>query len=106
MKKVFLTAVFVISFFLISCREDIVEFAEIQKDSGSLFLSSYPQGAVIFLKDTQTNFKTPEEFDELEPGEYIITLKLDGYSDTTIVVNVESGKRNFLSIFLNKKIKF
>lgn len=104
MHKLLLAGLIIISSFLFSCREDLVEFADIQKDSGSIYLNSFPQGAEIFLKNTKTSFKTPEEFQELDPGEYVFTLKLNGYNDTTIVAKVESGKNNFLSVYLRRKI--
>ena len=93
-------AFFAIVFF--SCREDLVKFEDLEKDNGSLYLNTFPEGAEIFLKDTKTNLKTPEQFEELEPGEYVFTLKLDGYSDTTIVMNVESGKKKTFKIYLKK----
>ena len=104
MRSKYLTVILVLSFLLISCRDDIVEFSEIKKDSGSIYLNSVPQGAEIFVRDMRTNLNTPKNFPELDPGEYYFTLKLVGYKDTTVVATVESGKNNLLSIFLKREI--
>lgn len=90
------------SMIFLSCREGLVEYSELDKENGAIFLDSYPRGAEIFLKDTKTELTTPEEFEELQPGEYIFTLRLNGYEDTTIVAKVESGKNRFFSINLKR----
>jgi len=103
-KKIFLFVILVITSAFFSCREDIVEFNNIERDNGSIYLNSFPEGAEIFLMDSRTNFTTPEEFKDLAPGDYVFTLKLSGYKDTTVVLNVESGKIKSFSILLKRKL--
>ena len=103
MRKLSFAGIIIIVSFLFSCREGIVEYPEIEKDNGAIYLDSSPRGALIFVKDTRTELKTPEEFQDLQPGEYVFTLKLDGYNDTTIIATVESGKDRFFSINLKLK---
>lgn len=103
MKKIFLFGLLIVTSAFFSCREDIVEFNNIERDNGSIYLNSFPEGAEIFLMDSKTNLKTPEEFQELAPGDYVFTLKLSGFNDTTVVINVESGRTNSLNIRLKRK---
>lgn len=103
MKKIFPVLLLIAASAFFSCREDIVEFNNIERDNGSIYLNSFPEGAEIFLMDSETNLRTPEEFQELAPGDYIFTLKLSGYSDTTVVINVTSGRINSLNVRLKRK---
>ena len=52
--------------------------------TGSLFVSSEPSGASIFLDNNNTGKTTPNTFYDLSEGSYSITLKLNYYRDTTI----------------------
>lgn len=55
---------------------------------GGMFLQSTPSGAQIWLDGVNTNKVTPDSVNNLDPKSYNITFKLEGYKDTTIVVEV------------------
>lgn len=66
--------------------------------TGNLFIESNPGGAEIFLEDSSTGKITPDSLNNLIEGDYEITLKLDGYSDTTFTTEVLRQETN--SIFI------
>lgn len=81
---------------IISCNEETV--VQNPTQTGSIFIDSNPQRAMIFLLGTNTNKLTPDSILNLESGDYELTLKLDGYADTTVVVNVKNGLRTTVFI--------
>jgi hypothetical protein len=90
-------------FVIVSCREDIVEFENENKFVGSISVDSQPEGALIFLHNENTDKKTPYVFVNLDPGSYPVTLKLDGYADTTIVKIVQANGSSSIEVSLSKK---
>ncbi|PID56712.1 MAG: hypothetical protein CR986_10040 [Ignavibacteriae bacterium] len=60
---------------------------------GSISLDSEPQGAKIFLDSVDVKLKTPNIISKLPEGNYIITLKLDSYFDTSFTVPVIEDQR-------------
>jgi PEGA domain len=52
--------------------------------TGSLFVSSEPSGANIFLNNNNSGKTTPSTFYDLSEGSYPVTLKLNYYRDTTV----------------------
>jgi hypothetical protein len=59
--------------------------------SGSIFITSSPSGAQIYLDEQNTGLVTPDTLKPLEPGNYDIKLTLDQYRDTTITTSVTAG---------------
>ena len=90
-------------FFLSSCREDIVQFENENRFVGSISVDSEPSGAQIFIHSEDTDQKTPFVFVNLAPGNYPITLRLDGYIDTTIVKRVQANGNSVVEVSLSKK---
>ncbi|MBT8380211.1 MAG: PEGA domain-containing protein [Ignavibacteria bacterium] len=67
---------------------------------GNLFVDSSPQGAQIFLDNVSTGDITPAIVDSLFPSQYAVTLKLAGFSDTTVTVQIQTGSQGlFISYF-------
>ena len=83
---------------LLGCREDI--FTSPEEGPGSFTVSSSPQGAEIFVNNKITNSITPKDFDNVSPGNYSITLIREGFTDTTFIIKVESGKRKIINVSL------
>ena len=102
MLKKTLVLIFFASLLLHGCREDIVEFEDLERDGGSLFINSNPPGASIFFENVNTRLLTPNEFEDIAPREYLVTLKLPGYEDATVVVSIESGMDKFLNIIMRR----
>jgi streptogramin lyase len=83
-----------------SCSEETTIINPPQ-NYGSIVINSNPQGTRIFLLGTNTNKVTPDSIQNLTPGDYEITLKKDGYVDTTLMVNVKSNLRTTLFVNLS-----
>ncbi len=49
--------------------------------TGLVYLSTVPPGASIYLNNELTQLKTPASLQNLNPGDYIIRLTMDGYYD-------------------------
>jgi hypothetical protein len=59
---------------------------------GRLYLDSKPQGAAIYLNDSNTTFQTPKLIEGLFPGTYNLTYKLAGYWDLHTTAKVSSDR--------------
>jgi len=105
-----LTLFAVSSLLIVSCSEkdNLVTPPEVMK--GSIFIASSPSGAEIWLQGVNTSQVTPDTLIDLTPGSYLVTLKLQNYKDTTLVVSVGGGQitsiivtlmTNFGSIFVS-----
>ena len=99
MRKIFFLLLLVIGVFVVSCREAVVEFP-VEKETGSVYIFSFPQGADIYMNQSWTGKSTPDSLVSLQPGTYSVKLKLLGFMDTTISVNVFQGRKNYYSINL------
>ncbi|MEW6195089.1 MAG: PEGA domain-containing protein [Bacteroidota bacterium] len=85
----------------VGCREDIVEFSDIDK-TGTLYVNSDPDGAEIFLNDIRVYKITPDSLMNLQPGNYNIRLRLAGYPDESTNIAVISGQKRFVNINFGK----
>ncbi|MBI1939399.1 MAG: PEGA domain-containing protein [Ignavibacteriales bacterium] len=96
MKKLIL----VVSFFcFLSCREDIVEY-ESKAGTGDVYVTSNPDGADIYLNGDRLGKTTPDSLIDLQAGIYSVRLKLLGYGEETIYVNLQSGQKRFINVTL------
>jgi len=68
--------------------------------AGSLFISSTPAGAKIFLDNFDTKLVTPDTVKPLSAGLYTIKLSLENYRDTTIISNVQSSSLTSENVIL------
>jgi hypothetical protein len=87
---------------IISCREDKILFPEEPADA-SIYINSNPIGASIFHRNEFTNKITPGWFLELSPGSHLFTLKYEGFSDTSVYVEVVSTQTKYLTIQMRKE---
>jgi len=64
---------------------------ELIPPTGSLYISSWPNGALIWLNDESTGYTAPHNFSNILADTYSIKLALDGYydwiKDTVVVAN-------------------
>lgn len=60
-------------------------------NTGSIFMTSSPSGAEIWVNNVDKGKVTPDSITGLNEGNYNVTLKLSGYKDTTISVSVTAG---------------
>jgi hypothetical protein len=66
-------------------------------DPGSVYLTSNPAGAQIWLNGTNTSLVTPDTVTGVDEGVYNITLKLTDYQDTTFSVSVTAGEMSIVT---------
>lgn len=95
MKKLLLLFVLFAGF--ISCREDIVEFNDEAK-TGDIYLSSLPSGADIYFENSKTGKTTPDSLISVLPGKYTIKMRLAGYPEESVNVQVQSGQKRFVNV--------
>jgi len=69
-------------------------------NTGSIYLTSIPSGAEIWLDGVNTTMTTPDTIKNLTPGNYDVTLKLQNYSDTTFTVSVTAGQTTSQNVTL------
>ncbi len=101
MRKVFFVIAVLFVSCIFSCRDGVVDFAN-DKTKGSLYIGSTPAGADIYFNYVYTSRITPDSILNLLPGSYSVFLRLTGYSDTTVIANVEPGRKSYISVTLSK----
>jgi PEGA domain len=74
-------------------------------EKGDLYIESQPQGASIFVDNSNSGKVTPDTIKDLMSGNHNITLKLAGYSDTTFNVMIIRNQQVSKNITLTKEIK-
>jgi len=94
MKKLFFSLLIPFTVLLItSCSsDDPVTPAE----PGSLYITSNPAGAQIWIDGDSTGYTTPDTVTNLDEGLYNVTLRLQDYKDTTISISVVAGEMSIL----------
>lgn len=66
-------------------------------EPGSIFVTSNPAGAQIWLDGVNTSQVTPDTIKNLDEGVYNVTLKLTDYNNATFSVSVTSGQTSDLT---------
>ena len=61
-------------------------------EPGSIFVTSNPAGAQIWLDGVNTSQVTPDTIINLDEGVYNVSLKLTDYNDVTFSISVTSGQ--------------
>lgn len=61
-------------------------------EPGSLYITSNPAGAQIWIDGDSTGFTTPDTVTNLDEGMYSVTLRLLDYKDTTFSISVVAGE--------------
>ncbi len=67
---------------------------------GNLEITSDPVGADIYLNGNATNKKTPYTFNDILAGQYLVTLKLKDFADTTKTILVNRNQTTNVNIYL------
>ena len=91
MKKYFaLPLLFILGVFLASCSDNSTNPNPVT-ETGSIFITSSPAGAQIFVNGDDKGVVTPDSVTGLTAGNYNVTLKLSGYRDTTFSMTVTAN---------------
>ncbi|QQS36669.1 MAG: PEGA domain-containing protein [Ignavibacteriales bacterium] len=105
MKKLFLILMLgVLGVFISSCEstDDPVTPAE----TGSVFISSTPSGAQIWVHGVDSGKVTPNTISNLSAGTHQFTLKLAEFLDTTFSITVVANQTQNPSITLNEALNY
>jgi hypothetical protein len=95
MKKLFFLLLIPFSVLLItSCSSEDEPITP--AEPGSLYITSNPAGAQIWIDGDSTGFTTPDTVTNLDEGLYSVTLRLQDYKDTTISISVVAGEMSIL----------
>ena len=96
MKNLFLLLIIIFAVLVISsCNKTDDPVTSTTK--GSIFVTSNPAGAEIWLGANNTSQTTPDTIKNLDEGTYNVTLKLADYNDATFTVNVSAGQTSNLT---------
>ncbi len=88
---------------LLSCAKEVsVSPDDLPVGTGFIRLESSPSGAKIYMNGTNTGKVTPDSIRFLYEGEYKILLRLAGWKDTLLTVNVTNGEKE--NLFVNFKV--
>jgi hypothetical protein len=99
MKKYFYLIVLVIlGLTFAACDESTTEPEAVT--TGSVYITSTPAGAAIWMGTTNQGKVTPDSLTGLEAGNYQVTLKLTGYKDTTFTVTITARQKTTKSVTL------
>jgi len=91
MKKLTLLIFISIAGLLItSC--DTTEDTVTPPEPGSIYITTVPAGAQIWLEGTNTGLVTPDTVTNVDEGVHSVTLKLTDYNDTTFSISVTANQ--------------
>lgn len=97
MKKYFyLTMLVILGLAIAACDDTTTEPEAVT--TGSVYITSTPAGADIYIGTTDQGKNTPDSLTAMEAGNYQVTLKLTGYKDTTFTVTITAGKKTNVPI--------
>jgi len=66
------------------------------ESKGSIYLTSNPAGAQIWIDGTNTSQITPDTVTNIDEGVHNVTLKLQDYNDTTISISISADQMSVL----------
>ncbi|GBD87391.1 PEGA domain protein [bacterium BMS3Abin03] len=96
MKKLILIPIIFFSGLLItSCDSNNDTVAPAQP--GSIYITSNPSGAEIWLDGVNTSQITPDTIKNVNEGIHNVTLKLQEYNDTTFAISVTGGQTSIVT---------
>lgn len=97
LNKILLFTAIISSFVMIRCTEN-----HVLPTLGTIFVTSDPLGAEIFLDGENTGKVTPDSLVDLLTGDYQITLKRNEFVDSSFTVNVNNTETRSFDLFLNE----
>lgn len=73
---------------------------------GSIQISSTPTGASIYLDGSDTGYTSPKLLNNIHPGSYLVTFKLEGYLNSNNFVQVYANQTTQLDVYLTPNPHF
>ncbi|MEI6842746.1 MAG: PEGA domain-containing protein, partial [Methanomicrobiales archaeon] len=74
--------------------------SQVTPATGSISVSSYPSGALVFVDGTNTGKKTPTIISGIPTGSHLIMCRIIGYPDSYYSVMVNAGKTTTFSMYI------
>jgi hypothetical protein len=103
MKKYFIIPILLfISLMFYSCNDTTTNPET--PTTGSVYITSVPAGAQIWLNGVNQIKVTPDSLKNLTAGSFQITLKLTGYKDTTFSVDVTANQTTNKNVVLTSNV--
>ncbi len=100
MKKIIIIIEFLLVTLLVACDKDVsVSPPDPPLPTGKIFVSSFPEQALIFLNNKFTGNLTPDTIFYLESGTYSLTLRKKYFKDIT--TNVVISEDSLSDIFID-----
>lgn len=94
-KYIYLPIALLLGIFIASCSDNTTNPPPVT-ETGSIFIDSSPDGALITVDGTSSGKFTPDSVTNLSAGDHTVKLTLDGYRDTTfsvtVVANIQTSK--------------
>jgi len=88
MKKLILLLIIPLVVLITSCTDDPIT----QTPTGSIYLTSSPAGAAIWIDGSNTFKTTPDTINDVDEGVRSVTLKKIDYNDTTFSISISEGQ--------------
>ncbi|NWF90327.1 MAG: PEGA domain-containing protein [Ignavibacteriaceae bacterium] len=101
---IYFLILFIIALVLPSCEKDVtLTSADEVIHFGFIYVDSYPQGAAIYQNGKNTGRFTPDSLRYLPSGDYLLTLKMKYFRDTSISLQLKEPelKSYFIDYFSN-----
>ncbi len=89
-KYIYPLMLLLLGFIIASCDNSTTGPTAPEITTGSIIVGSDPAGAQIFLDNTNSGKVTNDTLKNVSFGSHSITLKLDGYRDTTVSASISS----------------
>lgn len=93
-----------VSMTLSACKENSPISGPSAGGTGSLLVSSIPNGATVTLDNVATGRATPTTFEGVAVGQHAVKLTLSGYADTTVTAVVGQSEATSASVALRSAI--
>jgi len=94
MKKLIFLLIIPMAMLLISsCDESTIT----PTPTGSIYLTSIPAGAAIWIDGSNTFKTTPDTINDVDEGVRSVTLKLQDFNDTTFSISVSEGQTSVVT---------
>jgi len=88
-RLIFLLTIPLVALLISSCSSDEDPVTPVET-KGSLYVTSNPAGAEIWIDGVTTSQTTPDTILDIEEGVHNVTLKLQDYKDTTFSISISA----------------
>lgn len=95
MKKLILLPIIPLMMLITSCNSENDPITP--TPTGSIYLTSIPAGAEIWIDGSNTFYTTPDTINDVNEGVRSVTLKLQDFNDTTFTISIIGGQTSIVT---------